>query len=261
VFGRADSEPQYQLKLPVFEGPLDLLLHLIQKQELNIYDIPIAAVTEQYVAYLATMRELDLEIASEFLVMAATLLALKARQLLPKPEKAEPLDGEEEEIDPRQALVDSLIEYRRYKEVAAALRGMEETQALRFWRPPEEAQPVPPGLSPEVTLADLVAALRQVAESLSPEEPALIKRDEITLRDKMRQLLRRLSLSRKGLNFGQITGSNPSRLNVVVSFLAVLELIRQRRVVVQQPMPFGEMIVYYRPPDAHEAAVAGEVSS
>ncbi len=243
---RAPGDQPYQLHLPAFEGPLDLLLHLIKQEQLNIYDIPIALVTEQYLAYLATMQELNLDVASEFLVMAATLLAIKARMLLPKPEKTEPAEGEEEAIDPREALIASLLEYRRYKEAAERLKELGDLQALRFWRPPAELPPMPPGISPEVTLNDLVAAFRQVVESLVPEEPATIRRDEITLRDKMRQVLRRLASSRRGLSFGQILGPTPSRLNVVISFLAVLELIRLRRVIVQQPMPFGEMIVYYR---------------
>ncbi len=245
ALGRPEGDPPYQLHLPVFEGPLDLLLHLIQREQLNIYDIPIALVTEQYLTYLATMRELNLDVASEFLVMAATLLAIKARMLLPKPEKTE-ADEEEEALDPRQALVESLIEYRRFKEASARLKELEEQQVLRFWRPPGELPPMPPGISPEITLNDLVAAFRQVVESLVPEEPTMIKRDEVTLRDRMRQVLRRLASSKRGLTFGQILGPNRSRLNVVISFLAVLELIRLRRVIVQQPMPFGEMIVYYR---------------
>lgn len=243
---RLEGDQPYQLKLPVFEGPLDLLLHLIQREQLNIYDIPIALVTEQYLAYLTSMRELNLDIASEFLVMAATLLALKARMLLPKPEESAQSEDGEEAADLQRALVDSLLEYRRFKAAALALRELEERQARRFWRAAEETLPMPPGISPEVTLNDLVTAFRSVAESLVPEEPAMIRRDEITLREKIRQILRRLSSSKRGLSFRQLLGPNPSRLNVVISFLAVLELIRLQRVIVQQPMPFGEMIVYYR---------------
>jgi segregation and condensation protein A len=156
---------EYKIKLKVFEGPMALLLHLIEKDKLDIYDIPIAAVTEQYMAYLKALEEFNIEVASEFLVMAATLLQIKSRMLLPKPPK--PNDMAEEE-DPRQELVARLIEYRRFKEMSHTLETMLDERQRYFTRLPMEFQKqvtLPEGL----TIDHLLRAIAAVWESVSPE--------------------------------------------------------------------------------------------
>lgn len=242
--------PAYTIVLDVFEGPLDLLLHLITRQQLDIADIPIARVAEQYLTYLDAMAELDLEVASEFLVMAATLMELKARMLLPAPQA--PADGEEEALDPRAELVARLMEYRRYKEAAQELARRQEAWNRRVLRagpgweggaaPPEDA-----GLD-GLTLLDLLDAFRAVLERAGPAAVRQVRRPEISLRQRMAELLRRLRRHKKGLPFSALfRGRRPSRTEVVVTFLALLECIRLGYVLVQQALPFAEIYCHLRP--------------
>jgi segregation and condensation protein A len=232
------------VKVDVFEGPLDLLLHLIEENEIDIYDIPIATITEQYLAYLRAMEELDLEIASEFLVMAATLMEIKTRMLLPRPSPA----GEEAaEADPRQELVDMLLEYRRLKQAAAELKRLSDDQSRRVFRSaasptPTEERQIDLG---DIRLFDLAARFRM---ALGRARPAVseIARESFSVRQKMRHILRQLSgLARSGvLTFGRIVSSAVSRREVVITFLALLELVKRRRVRVEQDGLFGEVIIY-----------------
>lgn len=240
---RQESSAGFQVRLQQFEGPLDLLLHLIREQELDIYDIPIAQVTDQYLLYLQRMEELDLDIAGEFLVMAATLIELKSRMLLPRP----PSPPEEEGPDPRAELMERLLEYEKYREVAALLRDQEETCRLLYSRTvevdPEELPPVPSGT---VTTADLLAALKRVLEraDVEKEPAAVIPRRRITLRLKMGEILRRLKESGGRLSFHDLFSSERTRTEVVVAFLALLELLRQRKVDAQQERCLGEIIIF-----------------
>lgn len=230
-----------KVSLDVFEGPLDLLLHLVRREELNIYDIPIARITDQYLQYLQQMREFDLEVASEFIVMAATLLEIKARMLLPKPPKPEGAEGEEE-ADPRQMLVEQLLEYRRYKEVAGQLESLASEEALRFSRPPEEYDEGPPGLPVDLNLAALTAAMRALLAEADEAPTPEIARDAHSLRQKMDMIMARLeSVSR--VHFRDLFGRRFTRFEVVVTFLAVLELIRGRRVAARQTERLGEIFI------------------
>src|SRR5262245_10755680 len=175
----------YAVQLAVFEGPLDLLLHLIRQNKLDIYDIPIAVVTDQYLHYLALMESLDLEVAGEFLVMAATLAEIKSRMLLPKP-PAPPAD-EEDGQDPREALVQRLLEYERFKSAAEQFRALEEDRRRVFTRVPDEE---PDGEVPfaELTSADLIRAIEQLLANSDGGAEAItsIQREKISLRLKMR---------------------------------------------------------------------------
>ncbi|NPV70915.1 MAG: segregation/condensation protein A [Firmicutes bacterium] len=232
------------VKVDVFEGPLDLLLHLIEDNEIDIYDIPIARITGQYLAYLRAMEELDLEIASEFLVMAATLMEIKTRMLLPKTVTV----GEEAgEADPRKELVDMLLEYKRLKQAAGELKRLAEDRSKRVFR--VAASPV---LGQErqldlgdIRLFDLATRFKMI---LSKAKPVIseIARESFSVRQKMRYILRQVSgLAKAGaLTFTRLVSSAISRREVVVTFLALLELARRRRVRVEQEGLFGEVRIY-----------------
>jgi segregation and condensation protein A len=250
---RQESSTGFQVRLQQFEGPLDLLLHLIREQELDIYDIPIARVTDQYLLYLQRMEQLDLDVAGEFLVMAATLIELKSRLLLPRP----PAPAVEEGPDPRAELVQRLLEYEKYREVASLLRDQEETCRLLYSRTvevdPEELPPVPSGA---VTTADLLAALKRVLERASAEKApaAVIPRRRITLRLKMGEILRRLRESGGRLLFHDLFSPERTRTEVVMAFLALLELLRQRRVDAAQERCLGEIVIFQTAGEAAEVA-------
>lgn len=246
----------YTVVLDVFEGPLDLLLHLITRQQLDIADIPIARVTEQYLAYLDAMAELDLDVASEFLVMAATLMEIKARMLLPAPPPA--AEGEEEPLDPRAELVARLVEYRRYKEAAEALARRQEAWSRRVLRagPGWETGPACEGTGLDgVTLLDLLDAFQAVLARTGPAAVREVRRPEISIRQRMAQLLRRLRRHRQGLPFSALLrGRRVTRGEVVVTFLALLECVRRGYVVVQQALPFAEIYCYLRTAPAEGGA-------
>lgn len=237
----------YRVKLDAFEGPLELLLHLIEKEEIDIYDIPIAHITQQYLQYLATMQELDLEVTSDFLVMAATLLEIKARWLLPSP----PAPGGEENVppaDPREELVERLLEYKRYKEAAEYLRQREEQMRHCVPRPVTDIL-VADGLNQmpqlQVSLPELIKALRDVLARMNQSEEAMeLEREKITVAQKMGEILDQIAINRRGLAFSEFFSPRASKLEVVVTFLALLELIRRRRVVVRQGQLFGPIMVY-----------------
>ncbi|MRR09940.1 segregation/condensation protein A, partial [bacterium] len=233
----------YSVKLEVFEGPLDLLLYLIRKEELDIYDIPIARITQQYLDYLEFMKTLNLEIAGEFLVMAATLVKIKSRMLLPRHPEVEG----EEAVDPRHDLVQQLLEYKKFKEAAGRLEEKETQQRLMFPRPkggyeqPDPATVAPP--APEVGLFDLLAAFRHVVDRLDKVDIYNIVGEDITIEERIDFVQARIREHGKLSFFGLFEGQT-RRLVVVVTFFALLELIRLGRVVVRQRGLFGEIWIY-----------------
>lgn len=233
----------WPVSLPLFEGPLDLLLHLIQRDQIDIYDIPIARITAQYLEYLAVIEELRPEVAGDFLVMAATLLEIKSRLLLPQPERP----AAEEEEDPRAALVAQLLEYRRYKAAAAELQDRLTAQVGVFARPPEEGGPEV-FLDGEPSALDLYAALERVlAEAEATPEPGAIARPAVTIKMKMAELLSRLARAGEtGLRFADLFNRPLWRLEVVVTFLALLELVKLHRARVRQRNTFGEIVILGR---------------
>jgi len=249
----------YPVKLPVFEGPLDLLLHLIRTHKLDISDIPIALVTEQYLRYLSLMEALDLEIAGEFLVMAATLMEIKSRMLLPRPD---PPLMEEDGIDPRQELVDRLLEYERFQQVAEQLRELAAESSRSFPRSVVEQWE---GAVPLVELRpmDLLEALKRLADTEDPEEaasrnaPLRVRRQAINLKQRIAEVLRRVLASRDPVRFSSLVtwgGNRISRQEVLVTFLAVLELARQGHVSAWQEGPLGDIILL---PGPHAPAEEG----
>jgi segregation and condensation protein A len=232
---------QYQVKLDIFEGPLDLLLYLIKKNEVDIYHIPMALITGQYVEYLELMKELNLDIAGEFLVMASTLIKIKSQMLLP------PVEGEgegEDETDPRAELMEHLLEYQRYKEAAHQLVTRELLEKDIFKRPqtedPGEAK-VDGDMLIEASLFDLVDALRKVIERKDlPENIMGVAVEKMTVRDKIVSILRQLKETPQ-LVFQSLFDPLVTRFEIVVTFLAVLELIRLRAIRVFQVQPYGEI--------------------
>jgi segregation and condensation protein A len=234
----------YKVRLEVFEGPLDLLLHLIEKAQMDIYDIPIAMITEQYLEYIRDMQQFDMEIASEFLVMAATLLQIKSRMLLPKPPKISEVEEETDlALDPRQELVQRLIEYKQFKHAAEILASQQQRQLKIYSKPPLKGpwndQPFPlEGLS----IDDLISAFAVMLQG-QEELPALIEREEYTVQDKMQEILRRINRLAEGLPFSKLFYSNATRSERIVYFLALLELMRLRMIKVRQLNPFGEIIL------------------
>ncbi|HEX7410316.1 MAG TPA: segregation/condensation protein A [Candidatus Binatia bacterium] len=232
----------YRVSLPVFEGPLDLLLHLIKKSEVEIVDIPIATITEQYLAYLEVMRGLSLDVAGEFLVMAATLTLIKSRMLLPPSEEEE----EEEEADPRADLVRQLLEYQRYREAALALSERPLLQRDVFAREPvmDAQETGEPGELPllKVTVWELLDAFRSVLKRLRPEAVHEIVTERISLRDRVRTMLQALSVARS-LDFDSLFDEDASRFDVIITFLALLELMKMGAARATQEERYGRIVI------------------
>ena len=230
---RKEQVMSYQIKLEVFEGPLDLLLHLIKKNELNIYDIPVSLITQQYLEYIDLMKELNLEIAGEFLLMAATLTYIKSKMLLPCEEKA---SEEEEEDDPRAELIRRLLEYKRFKEAAEELGNRGEIWRDIFYNPndlPEEGGGEEALL--EVGIFELIEAFRDVLQRIPDKTSMEIVPDELTVREKMTTIIERLDITgTEGLTLLSLIDDGYSRRSIVVTFLALLELARLRLIMLFQ---------------------------
>jgi segregation and condensation protein A len=248
-----ESSPDaYKVKLDGFEGPLDLLIHLIRKNEVNIYDIPIALITEQYLGYIELMQELNLDVAGEFLVMASTLIHIKSRMLLPRPD---PSQSDEPEEDPREALIRRLLEHQKYKAAAELLHDRETLRSAQFMRPDgsvaeaagEEYEP-----ELEVDLFSLLTAFRGVLERAARRPPMVIPPEQISIEDRIQQLLARMSET-EALGFEDLfNDGDGSRPFMIVTFLALLEMIRLKLIRVFQSGSFGPIRVYKRarPADA-----------
>jgi segregation and condensation protein A len=247
-----DPQPQefesiledYPVRLQNFEGPLDLLLHLIKKNELDIYDIPIALVTQQYLDYLDLMQELNLDVVGEFLVMAATLIHIKSRMLLPRPDPTQ----EDPEEDPREALVRRLLEHQRFK-AAAELLHEREIQRSAQWARPDQRVTDLVGEAPEpeieVDLFSLMAAFRQVLERVRQRPMVPLPVEQIPIETRIEQLLARLSET-DACGFEDLFADVNSRGGMIVTFLALLEMIRLKLVRVFQSGAFGPIRVYKR---------------
>lgn len=241
------SPDAYRVRLEAFEGPLDLLLHLIRRNEVSIYDIPIALITEQYLEYLGLMQELNLDVAGEFLVMASTLIHIKSRMLLPRPDPAQEDAGPEE--DPREALVRRLLEHQKYKAAAELLHERETVRSAQFTRPDASiAAAAGDQYEPEleVDLFSLLAAFRGVLERASRRPPMVIPPEQISIEGRMQQLLARLSET-DACGFEDLfADGDGSRPFLIVTFLALLEMIRLKLVRVFQSGAFGPIRVYKR---------------
>lgn len=232
----------YKVKFEVFEGPLDLLLYLIKKEEVDIYQVNLTKLATQFIEYIETMRLLDLEIAGEFLVMAATLMYIKSRELLPKDQQVQ-TEGEEDEEDPRWELIRQLVEYKKFKDAAAQLQSLETRQENIFPRvaPAPEFEPEPSAPN-EASIFDLLNAVNQVLKRFAEKDKDRrdIYEDQWTVSEKIEQLLK-LTSERPAVRFSELFTSATSRQEVVATFLAVLELIRLKQIAAAQPEPFAEI--------------------
>ncbi|HTY38144.1 MAG TPA: segregation/condensation protein A [Bacteroidota bacterium] len=236
------ADQSYTIKLQEFEGPLDLLLFFIRRDELDIYDIPIATITREFLDYVHYMESLDLEIAGEFLVMAADLMQIKVRMLLP------PEPGQEEELDPRANLVKRLVEYKRFKEVATGMVAQEEAQRKVYSRGYFEADPRVTTQEEEdeslkdVSLFDLISSFRFAIDRMPKKFVHEVVLLNVTLEEQI-EYVNDFFSRRSEATFYELVKDMAERIRVVVTFMALLELIRSRRVIVRQAEPFGEVSI------------------
>ncbi|HUT73992.1 MAG TPA: segregation/condensation protein A [Armatimonadota bacterium] len=235
----------HPVRLPVFEGPLDLLLHLINRQQIDIYNIPIARITSQYLDYLALLEQFNLEVAGEFLVMAATLLEIKSKLLLPRAAVAG--DEDEDGADPRAALVERLLEYRKYQEAAATLSERAEFQRWVFSRSLLGQEEDDGGylMLNAASAFDLWAAVQRVLERARESPVAELRRPRVTVAMKIAQIAARLrEAGDEGVDFLGLFPDMVTRIEVIVTFLAVLEMIRRQAIRVLQKRAFGDIRIY-----------------
>ena len=234
----------YEIKLDIFEGPLDLLLYLIRKNEIDIYNIPIALITEQYLEYLDMMRSLNLDLAGEYLVLASTLIHIKSRLLLPPVESE--VEGEEG-ADPRAELVQQLLEYQAFKEAALSLedRPLLDRDVFTRGAPAEE-----PALAEEedeaiieVDVFELFQAFRRIIAGLDKTEDLAIDTDKMSLTDRINEIMERLA-EEKQVTFTELLGDKLDRKRIVYTFLAILELMKLRMIRAYQSGPFGAIRLF-----------------
>jgi segregation and condensation protein A len=245
IINQEDSRPTYQITLPFFDGPMDLLLYLIKEHQLDIYDIPISKITKEYLAYLEIMRTLNLDIAGDFLVMAATLMQIKSRMLLPTDPTLE-----EPEEDPRLELVRRLIEYKKFRDAADQLSDMEKIKThllprnvpLEIKREGEEEH------LEDVTLFGLLAAFKDVLIHSQEDMTAELSRPEITVAQKINDLVDLLQKDQQ-ITFRPFLTACRTKIEKIVSLLALLELIRLRLVRAVQSKIFGEIVIFLNQPE------------
>jgi segregation and condensation protein A len=240
--GAEQTELPYQVRIENFEGPLDLLLHLIKKNEINIYDIPIATIAQQYLSYIEAMKDLNLTVAGEFLVMAATLLQIKSKMLLPVEESAE---DDEDGPDPREELVRRLLEYKAFKEAARQLDTQERMWREIYSRPAASVEADTESdetMLDNIGLFDLVDALQGVLNRNPGKQLLEIIPDNLTVHDRMNVILETLE-GQESAGFETLFEASSHRMVIIVTFLALLELIRLRTVRVYQAENFGPILV------------------
>ncbi|MFO7983621.1 MAG: segregation/condensation protein A [Desulfuromonadales bacterium] len=245
-----------EIKIDKFEGPLDLLLHLIRKNEMDIYDIHVAQITEQYLALIDAMQELNFDFAGEFLVMASTLIHIKSRTLLPAQEDED--DPESEEEDPRAELVRRLLEYKKYKEAARSLEDLprlgRDVHARKF--PSPEIEPDGETEFEEVGVFELVEALQNLLRESPPETFHEVDIERLSVTESLNGILSSLS-GRESLAFREIFSGSPQRHEVTVTFLAMLELVKMRMVKLMQNSSYGTIWIF---PTVDDTAVETEIS-
>jgi len=235
-----------RIRLQSFEGPLDLLVHLIRKNKVDVYDIPIALITRQYLDYLDVMQELNLDVASDFLVMAATLIHIKSKMLLPRPETAAGDPGEEE--DPRDALVRRLLEHQKFKAAAEMLHDKEALRSAQWGRPDSRVEEIAgDDYEPEieVDLFSLLSAFKQVLERARERPPVELPPEQISIETRIDQMLERLSET-EACGFEDLFATDATRADMIVTFLAMLEMIRLKLIRVFQQGGVGAIRVYKR---------------
>lgn len=256
------QQDDYKIDLEVFEGPLDLLLYLIRRDEIDVYDIPIEHITAQYMEYLDMMQMLDLGITGDFLVMAATLMLIKSRMLLPVEQRtAEDTSGEDTWIDPRLDLIRQLVEYKKFKDAAGVLREREAVRAEIFayggdtpWVDPSPESSLELG---DVGLFDLLTAFQEVLARVPQETFPLFEPLRWSVPDKMESII---EATKKGeVAFSRLFNSSSARAEIIITFLALLELLRLRQIAVRQHGAFKEIVVTAVPDDTPETHLPAPV--
>jgi segregation and condensation protein A len=249
----------YPVRLDNFEGPLDLLLHLIKRHEVSIYDIPITLITRQYLDYIDLMQEMNLDVAGEFLVMAATLIHIKSRMLLPRPDPTQ----EDPEEDPREALVRRLLEHQKFKAAAELLHERETLRSAQWTRPDGPIAQIAgeaPEPEVEVDLFSLISAFRTVVERSKQRPKVYLPSEQIPIEDRIEQLLARLSET-EACGFEDLFSDVQSRAGMIVTFLAMLEMIRLKLIRVFQSGVVGPIRVYKRARPADAPKPLGDIAS
>ena len=245
------QDNKLEFKINEFQGPLDLLLHLIEKNKFNIFDIPIVEITEQYLEYVNAMQESNLDVMSEFLVMAATLISIKAKMLLPKEE-----EEEEEEDDPRAELVRRLLEYKMYKYASYELKDMEMDAVKSYYKSasiPDEVKQYKEEIDPAEVVGDTTLAMlnqifnqvmKRTVDRVDPirSKFSTIEKEEVRIEDKMDEI-RTSVKGLKGINFRTLLEMQATRINIIVTFLAILELMKVGDIVIKQDELFGDIII------------------
>ena len=241
----------YKIMIDAFEGPMDLLLHLIDKAQIDIYDIPINHITEQFIQYIYHMEELNLDIASDFLVMAATLVEIKSKMLLPYEKQDSSLQLEMEELDPRAELVRRLVEYKKYKAVSEELRLFEDVQSKVYYKPKEdlfeydENEIELEGLDVNILLKSISKIIKKRSKSDRVLTINEIQRDEYTLEQCIKDIQKLLKIDSR-FKFSNLINENSTRKEIIVCFLSVLELIRMKEIRVEQEEDFSDLIIIKR---------------
>ena len=249
----------YKVQFEVFEGPLDLLLYLVKQEEVDIYEVNLTKLATSFIEYVEVMRQLDLDIAGEFLVMASTLMYIKSRELLPVEQQAQ-VEGEEEGVDPRWELIRQLVEYKKFKDVAAQLQEREAIQENIYPRLPGKLDFELPVARPQVSLFDLINAVNAVLKRFTAQDTRDIFEDKWTVSEKIETVMSLLT-QRRAVKFSELFAAATSRTEVVVTFLAILELIKVHHIIVTQPEPFADIEITRAPepapapPEEPEASV------
>ncbi|HEV8544213.1 MAG TPA: segregation/condensation protein A [Verrucomicrobiae bacterium] len=231
-----------KVQLEIFEGPLDLLLYLVKKEEVDIYEVNLTKIATQFIEYVQVMKELDLDIAGEFLVMAATLMYIKSRELLPKNQQVEAPEEEDEE-DPRWELIRQLVEYKKFKDAAARLQERELIQEQIYARIPgrPDFAAETPNVRPEVSIFDLINTVNSILKRYGQrEETRDVFEDKWTVSEKI-EFVAGLLRERARVRFSELFETAASRMEVIVTFLALLELIRLKQLRIEQPEAFAEI--------------------
>jgi len=233
----------YKIRLEHFEGPLDLLLFFIKRDELNIYDIPISKITKEFLEYVNYIRMLDLETAGEFILMASTLMHIKVRMLLPRE-----VDEKGEEIDPRTDLVKALLEYKRYKEVSEELSFLESNQRKISFRGNFSADPIESPheyqiLLKNITVYDIARAFRKVIEGIKPEPVHQIRKINITLEEQINFIMSKIE-EFTNLHFLTLVHGMKEKIRVVITFIAILELVKAHKIGLKESPNFNDFVIY-----------------
>jgi len=232
----------YKIKLDQFEGPLDLLLFFIKRDELNIYDIPISKITKEFLEYVSLIKILDLEVAGDFILMASTLMQIKARMLLPKE-----VDEKGEEIDPRTGLIEALLEYKKYKEVSEELSFFESNQRKRNYRGNFDAdsRDVPheyETLLKNVSIYDLAKAFKNVIQELKNEPVHQIQTINVSIDEQMEYILSRFNITSE-IHFLALVENMQEKMRVVITFIALLELVKMNKIGLKESPNFNDFIL------------------